>query len=169
MSKESNLKPKMNYLKLEESLKNLYISLKYKMTKEEKKPNISEYNKKEFEKLKKVDMAILIDYLKEMIDIYADFKSEKALYDNNQKIREESINRMDLIKNDVEIYIEEKEFDCLTIKNEITHKNNILNNNFKCKDYLEYEEIIKKLEAEIRDRIQVIILLLLFFIRIIID
>jgi len=152
MPQETNTFSKNNPFKIEENLKNLYISLKYKIKKGNDKPIINDYCKDELEKLKTIDLNILMDYLKEMIDIYADYKTDKALFENSQKIRVENISKIGGSTNDTEILMEENDFDCLTIKHDISNKNK---ENFKTKDYLEYEKIIMKLEAQIRNRIQV--------------
>jgi len=153
MLQEKHNQQKSNHNKIEESLKNLYISLKYKIGLEDKKKNMNDYFKAEFDRLEKVDLAILMDYLNEMIDIYADYKTDKALFETNQKLRDdENIYKLDGSKNDIERLIEEDGFECLTIKYE-NPKKSIENSKFK--DYFQYEKIIKKLEAEIRNRIQV--------------
>ncbi len=157
-----------DFSEIEANLKNLYISLKYKINSDKIKLNENEFKIFELEKLKRLDLNILVNYLKEMIEIYSDFRIEKSIMNNNRNFVEKDFDIMNLsfINNDVEIPIEEKSFDCLTIKNEknddfdnnreyIKQIKKSSNSNWKNKEYVEYERLIQKLEAEIRERIKV--------------
>ena len=60
--------------KISEAIKELYIDVKIKNNVE----NLEEFKKSEFEKLKEINLFTLIEYIKESMDIYVNFKIEEV-------------------------------------------------------------------------------------------
>lgn len=101
--------------KLIESIKELYVDFKIKY----KCDNEEEFKNNELDKIKDINIFKLIDYIKESINIYINYKLDEARNSNN-----------------------------LNNSKQIIHDNN---------DEEAYEKMIKKLEADIRNHIKVII------------
>lgn len=65
--------------KLVESVKELYVDIKSKY----KFDNLESFKKNEMEKLKEINVFQLIDYIKESIDIYINYKLDEAKNSTN--------------------------------------------------------------------------------------
>lgn len=107
--------------KLKEAIKELYVDVKIKY----KCDNEDEFKNQELEKIKDINVFKLIDYIKESINIYVNYKVDQAKNSTNQ-----------------------------TNDNQKT---------FDINDEEVYEKIIKKLEADIRNHIKVLINYFLIF------
>jgi len=105
--------------KLIEVIKGLYVDIKFKYQ------NENQDNKKhELEKLKDMNVFKLIDYIKESIDIYVNYKLDEVRHSSNNSDEKEKVFQ----NNDEEVY----------------------------------EKMIKKLEADVRNHIKVILVFLSF-------
>lgn len=101
--------------KLIESIKELYVDVKLKY----KCENQEEFKKNELEKIKDINVFKLIDYIKESIDIYVNFKLDEAknstsdtddkqkLFQNNEEeVYEKMIKKLEAdVRNHIKVKI----------------------------------------------------------------
>jgi len=115
---------KFDITDVDKSIRNLYVDLKLKSLIGENNENLI---REEIEKIRDIDLLKIIEYLKQLIEIYINYQIEKALFE--QKTKENSKN---------------------TSESDNANAMKIIENNDEA-----YENIIKTLEAEIRNHVKV--------------